>query len=1210
MEILPSFKSFVKYIFFILLIPFGFVHGQTQSPPIHFHRGAVQIAPNVHEVSASTDWILAQTFAQKVYCLIQFKTLPSAQEKAHLAEKGIELLTYYPEQAWIAAVPLSYPWETLQQENIRAILPLTSENKVHHSLLELPLPGWTLNAVDSIDLRLTWHPGLVEKQILPALETAGARILQNQWAYGSSATIRIDQNAILSTAGLPFVQYLEPIAPPASPENYTARTLHRSNVINGAYAGSRKYDGDGVVIALGDDGRIGPHIDYQGRDDNSETSRDWGDHGDHIAGTIMGAGNLNPLHRGMAPAATIHAYEVWDAVFESPTSHIADGVMLTSTSYSNGCNAGYTNWAASADAMIRNNPSLMHVFSAGNSGGLDCGYGAGMGWGNVTGGIKIGKNVLCVGNLTYFDVLAGSSSRGPAEDGRIKPDLCAKGTSVISTIAGNQYDNYTGTSMSCPGVSGTLSQLYHAYRDLNNGNDPESALLKGVMMNTCEDLGNPGPDFNYGYGRINARRAVKTLENANYFSGSIQQNDNQVHTLTIPANIAEVRVMLYWNDWEGAPGASRPLVNDLDLVGNGPGGSSWLPWVLDHRGSRSALSTPAVRDVDHRNNVEQITLDSIQPGTYTFSVSGTSVPMGPQTYYLLYEMRDSGITLTWPQGGENFVPGETESIRWDAWGDYGTFDLDYTLDSGNTWLPLAQNIAGEERYYNWTVPALVTGNAVVRVQRSGFDAHSEAPFSIIEVPKNLRELSACPQTIELIWDIVPGAIAYDVFSLGSRYMDSIATSTTNTVTLTGTDQTQTYWFAVRARGTDGAIGRRTIAMQKLPGLRDCSEPNDIAVEAVSFPGSATYLNCMNMDQAQVRVLLRNYSPNSISQVPVSFEVQGFPVVTETFPGPLPGHSDTTFTFTQSIDLSDSGTYFIRSWAAFVPDSNRVNDTTSSTFQVAESTTETLPYSEDFETFPSCNPFAGCGHECELVNGWHNALNGEIDEIDWRTHSGPTPGTNTGPDQDHAPGTSSGRYLYLEAENCHEKEGRLISPCIDLGTVPDPELVFWFHHYGSLSGNLFVDLYAEDGWALNITSPMIAEWGNKWWERRVDLTPWAGQTVYIRWRGTTGTGNQSDMALDDIQVRSAITHRESAMETNFQVFPNPTDGEFQLQGEIPSAGNVLLTVRDLQGQTVHSSSVWSDPAFNTTLDLRNLSQGIYLLEVETQGQFFVRKLVIW
>ena len=63
----------------------------------------------------------------------------------------------------------------------------------------------------------------------------------------------------------------------------------------------------------------------------------------------------------------------------------------------------------------------MQTFSAGNSNNQDCGYGAGNQWGNITGGHKIGKNVIATANLNENDGIIGSSSRGPASDGRIKP---------------------------------------------------------------------------------------------------------------------------------------------------------------------------------------------------------------------------------------------------------------------------------------------------------------------------------------------------------------------------------------------------------------------------------------------------------------------------------------------------------------------------------------------------------------------------------------------------------------------------------------------------------------------------------------------------------------------------------------------------------------------------------------------------------------------
>ena len=310
-------------------------------------------------------------------------------------------------------------------------------------------------------------------------------------------------------------------------------------------------------------------------------------------------------------------------------------------------------------------PSLIHVFSAGNNGTSDCGYGAGSGWGNVTGGHKQAKNVITVANLTHTSGLANSSSRGPAADGRIKPDIGGKGTSVYSPVSPYTYDTYTGTSMSCPGISGVLAQLYHAYKDLNSGQNPNSGLMKCILLNSADDIGNPGPDFKHGWGEVNIFRAVKLLEDGNYFSDVISQGQNNFHNINIPAGTKEVKIMVYWRDKEGSTSASIALVNDINISLEDPLGSVYNPWVLDPSPSASVLDQDAVRGIDDLNNMEQITLSNPAAGFYNLRVNGFGIPFGPQEYWVTYEFIDDSVTLTYPVGGESMVPGEFEFIRWD-----------------------------------------------------------------------------------------------------------------------------------------------------------------------------------------------------------------------------------------------------------------------------------------------------------------------------------------------------------------------------------------------------------------------------------------------------------------------------------------------------------------------------------------------------------------
>ena len=121
--------------------------------------------------------------------------------------------------------------------------------------------------------------------------------------------------------------------------------------------------------------------------------------------------------------------------------------------------------------------------------------------------------------------------------------------------------------MSCPGISGVMAQLYHAYKELNGGVNPPSALMKCILLNSADDIGNPGPDFKHGWGEVNAYRAVKILESVNYMSDSISQGNSKIHTINIPVNTSKIKVMVYWHDKEASTSASTSLVNDFSTSG-------------------------------------------------------------------------------------------------------------------------------------------------------------------------------------------------------------------------------------------------------------------------------------------------------------------------------------------------------------------------------------------------------------------------------------------------------------------------------------------------------------------------------------------------------------------------------------------------------------------------------------------------------------------
>ena len=526
----------------------------------------------------------ADAWQGRTYRLLQFAHLPTLAQQAALRRAGVLLFDYLPRNAYTASLPANLAPGKLAGLGLRSVVPVPGAWKLAGPLAHGTVPAHARRAAGQVEVVLTYYRALTAAQATAALQAADF-VLAGHDDFAHQLRVRLPEADLARLAALPWVSAVEAVPAPGEPENFRGRTDHRANALATDYGAGRHYDGRGVTVGHGDDGAIGPHIDFQGRVDISQAGPSLGDHGDHVAGTIMGAGNLEPRNRGQAVGAFNFYLNYPNNLTQAPANY-ADAtrrVRVTSSSYSDGNNTGYTSFARTLDQQMRQLPFLMHVFSSGNAGTSDFGYGAGAGWGNITGGQKMGKNVLTVGNVDYRDVLAGSSSRGPATDGRIKPELCAVGTNVTSTYGNNTYATISGTSMACPGVSGVTAQLVGAYRSLNGGAEAPAALLKAALMNTAEDLGNPGPDFRYGYGRINGLRAVRALEGRTYFRDTLGQGQTRTFAVSVPAGKKQLRVLLHWADVEGAINARPALVNDLDLTGvaTGSGGALLRPWVLE-----------------------------------------------------------------------------------------------------------------------------------------------------------------------------------------------------------------------------------------------------------------------------------------------------------------------------------------------------------------------------------------------------------------------------------------------------------------------------------------------------------------------------------------------------------------------------------------------------------------------------------------------------
>jgi PKD repeat protein len=467
--------------------------------------------------------------------------------------------------------------------------------------------------------------------------------------------------------------------------------------LTGANMPNRLGEWDGGAVRL-------THQEFGGRVVQADGSIDVISHATHVAGTMIASG-VSPNAIGMSYAATLKAYD-WNNDVSEMAGAAAAGMLVSNHSYGTitgwNYNDAESRWEWWGDESISttqdwkfgfydaqtvdwdnvafNAPNYLICKAAGNDRGDNISSGvtthyvrnssgqwvASTAARNVDGGstgydciptYAVAKNILTVGavekinssnsNNGYVNangvVMSSFSGWGPADDGRIKPDVVAAGVNLFSTFPASDadYSTISGTSMATPSVTGSLLLVQQHYNNLK-GKYMRSASLKGLTIHTADEAGSaPGPDYKFGWGLVNTAKAVKLITDSNY-------NQIQERTLANGATYSQgvasdgtmpLRVTICWTDRAGTPPATslnpttRMLVNDLDIRITKTGNpNAYMPWILNP----SLPSTAATTGDNIRDNVEQILIASPTAGTYTITVShkGTLVG-GSQNYSMI-----------------------------------------------------------------------------------------------------------------------------------------------------------------------------------------------------------------------------------------------------------------------------------------------------------------------------------------------------------------------------------------------------------------------------------------------------------------------------------------------------------------------------------------------------------------------------------------------
>ena len=787
-----------------LIICFFFLSNLMQGQsllPIHLKSGSFKPV-NINKLS------LPQDFIGEKYLILQFSLLPNVD--LFFMKTGIKLLDYLPENSFYAEVPEKYNWQELPAE-VQGVLKITASIKID------PI-SWQNKSVPVI--KLVYFKTANLANILDKITRLGYSITDS---FPQFQTIYIKSKQVNTPLlDIKEIYYLEPAYQKLNAFNLVERNNHRANVIGDNNRPGKGLTGMGIGIGEWDGSDVGDHEDYNSRVLFKKKKNSLIQHATHVCGTMAGAGNIDPLAKGMAPKALIYSWDFYDNITaEMDTNCGKFGYTLTQNSYAydlvdDPCSlrGNYDLTSRELDLMLDNYPNLLHVFAAGNFRRDNC---KPNGFKTVSSGFQCAKNNIAVAAITNLDGDAGFSSCGPTRDGRIKPEVSAVGVSVYSTIYNNSYQGgWSGTSMACPGASGTTALIYEYYKQ-KIGALPDAHLAKNIMANSADDIGNAGPDFRHGFGRINGQRAIRILDSNWIITDSVKHHFIDSSAIKIPNGIFKVKVMLCWNDKAAAATAKSSLINDLDLWVKDSAGNLYKPWVLDTLNCNNT----AVRGRDSLNNIEQVTIDNPSGGRLVIYVKGTRVTTSFQNYSITWDLVKTGVTITYPNGLEKIEPpsssGNAQTIRWDTYNLTGNAKLEFSTDSGKIWQTLSASVPVTQKYFIWSNAAdtLNTSKALIKLTMGVFKDQSDTLFSIFKSPSTFAGV-VCDSQVHIRWSRQKNAVAYKLWQIIGGDMQPIYQGSDTFFTVTKLNNGKAYWFSLSSISNKSAESQRLYAKSFTP----------------------------------------------------------------------------------------------------------------------------------------------------------------------------------------------------------------------------------------------------------------------------------------------------------------------------------------------------------------------------------------------------------
>ncbi|KUJ59908.1 secretion protein [Flavobacteriaceae bacterium CRH] len=466
-------------------------------------------------------------------------------------------------------------------------------------------------------------------------------------------------------------------------------------------------------------------------------------HATAMATIVSGLGNSSALGKGVAPKAKIQSSDFFNLYPDEIAT--LQGVTTQNHSYGTVIENFYGSLANAYDDQLFANSDLTHCFSSGNT-GLQ-------GYKSITGNFKQSKNSIVIGCIDQNELIMPFSSKGPAYDGRIKPELVAFSTQ--------------GTSNSTAVATGIITLMKEHYKTINNST-LTNAMTKAILINSAKDLGSTGPDFTYGYGNINADKSLKTISENRIISGNLTSGQTNSHTIMLPANAKNLKTTLVWNDLPAAINSNISLINDLDIILISADNTTFLPWVLNP----DIPQQQAERGKDKINTIEQVTIENPASGSYTIKIIGSYVSNTSQEYSIAYEYElENQFEWNYPATNDNFpFDGKTISpFKWNSsfTGKNGQLSISY--NNGQTWEIIANGINLDNEQFNYTPAEKKFSKAKLKMTIDNIDYISDS-FTI-SYDLNISTSLVCDGTTEINWDKPADVASFNIYELTGDHFE-------------------------------------------------------------------------------------------------------------------------------------------------------------------------------------------------------------------------------------------------------------------------------------------------------------------------------------------------------------------------------------------------------------------------------------------------------